>query len=224
MPRNDGASSAPNENDPLNLEDTDRQIRINRLREEIKELAGDEVVFGKSSDCPPEILEQFLQQVLDVERAQATTHLDLLARQGIRLRPPDELDDAHLHDELWELIRVLEQQRTFIYHTNHLSDRELYTHLWKCSLREWAIDLKGNPDAGCGIDLLSGGSDEDIELDMKHYASEDERARWLKDFPDYQMPPHEDPPYDRDRFLPRRGWPWDAPHPDADKRGDDEED
>jgi hypothetical protein len=215
------ASSVPSDNDPLNLEETDRQIRISRLRDEINKVTGEEVLFGQSDHCPPEILEKFLEQVLEIERAKETTHLELLAREGIYLRPPDELNDTALHDELWQLIRGLEKLRTFLYRTNHLSDRELYTHLWTDSLRESTFDLKGNPDAGCGIDILGGGSDEDIDLDMKYYADEEERARWLKGFPDYQMPPHEDPPYDRDRFLPRRGWPWDQPHPDGDQCEDE---
>ena len=211
MPHNRDASSVPNENDPLDLEGIDRQIRIKRLQEEIKKVAGEEALFGQSPDCPPEVVERFLEQVLEIERAQSTTQLELLARQGIHLPPPDELDDAHLHDKLWELIRGLEKQNTFLYHTNHLTDRELYTHLWKVSLREWANDLEGNPNATCGIDILGGCSDEDIDLDMKYYGDDEERARWLKDFPDYQMPLHVDPPYDRDRLLPRRGWPWDPP-------------
>src|SRR5216117_4162875 len=124
MPHNRDASSVPNENDPLDLERIDRQIRINRLQEEIKKVTGEEALFGQSPDCPPEVVERFLKQVLEIERAQSTTQLELLARQGIHLPSPDELDDAHLHDKLWELIRGLEKQNTFLYHTNHLSDRE----------------------------------------------------------------------------------------------------
>jgi hypothetical protein len=37
----------------------------------------------------------------------------------------------------------------------------------------------------------------------KFYASEESRQRWLRDFPDEPMPPHEDPPYDRDGNLPQ---------------------
>ena len=127
MPHDDDPSSVPNENDPLNLEDIDRQIRMNRMHDEINELAGGEVCFGQSGDCPAEMVERFLERVLNIERTQSTTHLELLARQGIHLIPPDELDDAGLHEELWKVIRGLEQQRTFVYHTNHLSDRQLYT-------------------------------------------------------------------------------------------------
>jgi hypothetical protein len=181
------------------------------LCEQIKKVVGGEVIFGSANNCPPEILEQFLENVLAVETAPRTTHLELLARQGIYLQPPDELDDASLHDALWKVIQGLANQQTYVYHTNHLSDRELYTRLWKDSLREWAIDAQGNPDAGSGIDLVSSGSDEDTYLDLRYYADDLERARWMKEFPDYKMPVHEDPPYDRDRSLPRRGWPWDAP-------------
>jgi hypothetical protein len=214
MPHNKNASRMPSENDPLKLEDPDRQVRIKHLRDEISKLAGGEVCFGQS-DCPPEVLEQFLKQVLEFERADATTHLELLGRQGIRLPPPEELDDDKLHDVLWEIIHGLAQQRTFLYHTDHLSDRQLYEHLWKDSVRESATDLQGNADAFCGIDLVSGGSDEDIAIDMKYYADEVERAMWLDSCPDFPMPPHEDPPYDRDRFLPRAGWPWDGHRPDS---------
>ena len=209
MAQNNNAPTAPSDNDPLNLQDIDRQIRINRLREELNKLAGHEVCIGQADQCPPEILEQFLESVLAFERAETTTHLELLRRDGIQPRPADKLDDASLHGELWKVIRGLEKLGTFLSNTNHLSDRELYVHLCNDSLNEWAVDLKGNPDAGYCIDLVGSGSDEDIELHMKYYASEENRLHWLQRFPDYPMPPHEDPPYDRDRFLPRRGPPWD---------------
>jgi hypothetical protein len=52
------------------------------------------------------------------------------------------------------------------------------------------------------IDLIGSGSEEDIQLGLRYYDSEQQRQRWAKDFPDDVIPPHEDPPYDRDRRLP----------------------
>ena len=51
-------------------------------------------------------------------------------------------------------------------------------------------------------------TDEATALYMKYYADGSERREWLADFPDYVMPAHEDPPYDRDRSLPT---PYEAP-------------
>lgn len=61
------------------------------------------------------------------------------------------------------------------------------------------------PEAGynCTYDLVSSGSDEDTQAWLKYYADEDTRRQWAKDFPDDILPPHEDPPYDRDRHLPQ---------------------
>jgi hypothetical protein len=56
------------------------------------------------------------------------------------------------------------------------------------------------------IDLIGSGSEEDIYLWMKYYADEETRRQWKSDFPDYEMPEHEDPPYDRDRHLPGAGY------------------
>ena len=40
-------------------------------------------------------------------------------------------------------------------------------------------------------------------LYLKYYADEDWRAAWLADFPDYDMPAHENPPHDRDHRMPQ---------------------
>jgi hypothetical protein len=56
------------------------------------------------------------------------------------------------------------------------------------------------------LDILGGCSDEDLRLHLKYYADEEQRRSWLKDCPDYDMPAHEDPPYDRDRLLPECEW------------------
>ena len=45
--------------------------------------------------------------------------------------------------------------------------------------------------------------EEEVHLSLKHYADEQERARWAKDWPEDEMPAHVDPPYDRDRLLPQ---------------------
>ena len=38
---------------------------------------------------------------------------------------------------------------------------------------------------------------------MKYFADEASRAEWKADFPELEMPPHEDPPFDRDKDLPK---------------------
>jgi hypothetical protein len=54
--------------------------------------------------------------------------------------------------------------------------------------------------------LIGGGSEADIALYLKYYADEDERPRWIQEWPDDQLPDREPPPYDRDRRLPRPPW------------------
>ena len=61
----------------------------------------------------------------------------------------------------------------------------------------------GLPLGNCHLDVLGGCSDEDITLQMRYYASEEERARWLADFPDFPMPPREKPLFKRDQKLPK---------------------
>jgi hypothetical protein len=40
------------------------QTRIEKLKRDIEEASGEKPVFGTAPDCPPEVEEQFLRQVL----------------------------------------------------------------------------------------------------------------------------------------------------------------
>lgn len=187
--------------DPLDLDAVDRAIRINGLEQQAGELGM--VVHHASGDCPPEVHEQFLRSTLEYESARLTSHFQRLVAAGIDLPPSEKLGEAALHAKLWEMIRALAERNTFLYHTDHLCDRELYDHLWGDSLREEVPELP--PDSGwmCHIDLIGSGSDEDITAGLRYYDGEEQRQQWARDFPDFPVPPHEDPPFDRDRLLPR---------------------
>ena len=54
------------------------------------------------------------------------------------------------------------------------------------------------------VSPIGGGSDEDNEIYLRYYAGDDDRERWHREFGD-PLPPKENPPYDRDRFLVARG-------------------
>ena len=132
-----------------------------------------------------------------------TTDFDKLIQRGLQLPEPGVLDDVALTAKLWEVINALAMLRTFLERTDHLSDRELYEFLWNRGLRgETPIEPLDVTEA-FHLDVLGGCSDEDLRLNLKYYADEDERRDWAKDWPDDPMPDHEDLPFDRDRHLPQ---------------------
>ncbi len=185
-------------------EDAERQEHIRDLQSRTKELAGDNLSFFESEKMSTKLQEQFWEYVVAFEEAEWTTSFDQLVQNGIELPAPEQLDDSQLSAKLWEVIRGLAMLRTFLYSTDHLSDRELYEELWHEVLREETPDMPVNEDSACHIDLVGSGSEQDNELYLRYYADEEDRLRWIIDWPDDIMPEHEALPYDRDRHLPSR--------------------
>ena len=182
----------------------ERQKRIAELKRQAEELTGGKMVEGQINETPPEVAEGFWQHVVDYEKAPWTTNFKQLEEAGMELPAPETLNnDEQVTKKLWEVIHGLTLLRVFLYDTNHLSDRELYTELWSGMLREEVKAMPPDDDGAYHLSPLGGCGEEDIQLQMKYYADEEWRRHWLEDFPDYAMPDHEDPPYDRDRLLPQ---------------------
>ena len=193
----------------------EREKRIAELKRQAEELAGGKMVEGKMEDTPPEVEEGFWKYVVDYEKAPWTTNFKQLEEAGIELPAPETLNDEQLTKKLWEVIRGLALLRVFLDETDHLSDRELYTKLWSDMLREEVKAMPPDPGGAWHLSPLGGCSEEDVQLDMKYYADEGWRRKWQEDYPDFVMPTHEDPPYDRDRLLPQPNYDGPGREPDS---------
>lgn len=205
--------------DPLDLDAVDQEIRINELQAALDEKG---VVSTNFDDnCPPEVREGFLQNILDFENAPISCLFDALQESGIQMPEPEALDDAALHAKLWEVVAALAARSAYLYHTDHLSDRALYELLYHELLREEGPILPPGSGWNQHLDVLGGCSEEDIEIGLRYYDSEETRQHWASDFPDLVIPPHEDPPFDRDRLLPQPPHPRALEHDDADGTDED---
>jgi hypothetical protein len=145
--------------------------------------------------------EAFERKMLLFEEGPTTTNFQQLIEKGVALPPPDQIADADVRTKLWEVLSGLSELRVYLDHTDHLSERELYSKLWNETLRE---DVPAIDEIGFNthVQLLSDG-EEDMAVYLKYFADEKFRGHWIEDFPDYRMPAHEDPPYNRDCLLPR---------------------
>lgn len=184
-------------------DDRNVEARIARMKRDVEQMGRGKMISWESETLPPEERERFWRGVLAYETSVSTTDFDRLIKAGVDLPDPRSLDDTSVSAKIWEVIRHLARLRVFVSQTDHLSDRELYAHLWNESLRVEILMTDPDPASAWHVDLLGGGSEENIFLFMRFYATEEERQDWLQDFPDYVMPPHENRPFDRDRFLPR---------------------
>jgi len=178
------------------------------MREMVRAIEEQGGIVGTFHDCPSDVAEKFLAHVLAFESADPVRLFEVLRDSGVALPAPDDLDDAAIVEHLARVIEGLALLNVFLHSTNHLSDRELYTHLWSTALREPTVLLPQVPEFSHHIDLAGSGSPEDIQTYLRYYADDETRQRWRDEWPSDPMPPHQDPPHDRDRHLPqpRRGF------------------
>lgn len=138
------------------------------------------------------------------EKGGGTTSSKQLISDGIGLPAPDSLDDGSVSEKLFEVIAGMERKHTYLYQTDHLSDRELYTWLWEEGLNGNIMDLSGIEGGACHTSPVGSGDEESVRISLIYYDSAEERAEWKAGWPEDEIPAHIDPPYDRDRFLPPR--------------------
>lgn len=179
------------------------QERIEELKQRAYELSGGKMVSEEFSHTPPEIRRQFWENVVAYEEAPEHRPYDILIESGLSLPPPDELDDAQLTAKLWELIGALDLMGVYLERTDHLSDRQLYSHLLNDALREEFFILHNIPNSAWHLDIAESSSEEIMQNHLQYYADDAERAQWADDWPESEMPEPKPLPYDRDRHLPR---------------------
>jgi len=181
-------------------DEPDQEERIAKLRQELERLGGNALSL---ESMPADMEEEFLRQVLEYENAEPTTLFRLLENSGLDIPQPDQLDDDAVTIKLKEIVERMATLGAYLLHTDHLTDRELYVYLFADGLREEAVLFPENPSYAYMIDLTGSGSDADNQIYLKYYADEEHRQQWARDWPDDHLPEHEDPPFDRDRFLPQ---------------------
>jgi hypothetical protein len=172
-----------NEDDPLGLEKVDAEIRAGKDRAEKEREDALATTGGESAGWQRPI--------------------DELQRAGPTLLPPDELTDETLGAKLWELLHNLACRGFYVLHTDHLSDREVYTELWQRGLRDEALLPGKCRTGGWYHDFLGSWGEDDMRLWLRFYATDDERAKQTRDWPDLPLPPKEPRPFNRDWRLPK---------------------
>src|SRR5436190_16000658 len=168
--------------------DNERQNRIESLKQRIREATGEEPVFGAMSDCPPELEEAFLENVLRFEAAEEKSLFAALQEAGLELPNPDELDDSQVNPKLWEVVTALAELGVYVNNTDHLSDRELYQYLWCEALVERVKLMPDNPDYSYNLDATESDDAEynGMLVYLKYYANEHERSLYAAHFPNVE--------------------------------------
>jgi hypothetical protein len=180
------------ESDPLGLAQVDREIAAAKTAPD----ADDDNPF----DAPNPGIEA---QLCASEPENWTPPAEQLAKRNIPLLPPAELTDETLTPILWELLHNLSLQGFYILHSDHLTDRELYAELWERGLRDPAHLPGRNPRGGWYHDFLGSWGEDDMQLWLRYYASDEERAKHAQEYPKDKIPPKEKPISNRDWRLPK---------------------
>jgi hypothetical protein len=177
-----------------------QEERIAKLRAELEKLGGSTSTL---ESMPADMEEEFLRHVLEYETAEQISLLRLLENSGLNVPAPESLDDDALKLKLKEIIDRMASVGAYLLHTNHVSDRDLYEYLYHDALREETVLFPENPSYAYMIDLTGSGSEDDNQTYLKYYADAEYRRQWAHDWPGDPMPEHEEPPFDRDRYLPQ---------------------
>lgn len=174
------------------------QLLLNaHLRDELEPFLDDSILGFSVGDLPTPKENEYLASMLAWERAPALP-ISRWFNPELALPSPESLDDAALHDLLWETVQKLFDERIVLDFTDHLSDRQLYTLIYRDILPSYEKRIEGSP-AWLHWDCADAGNNSDAWL--SYYASDEERDDWAEHVEE-QLPPKQPLPFPRN--LPRR--------------------
>jgi len=170
------------------------QLMLNaKLRDELEPFLDDSVACLNTRHLPTSAENEFLASMLAWERAPVVP-IGQWCDPEIVLPHPDSLSQEQLHQLMWETIHKLYELRIILDFTDHLTDRQLYTIIYRDILpsAEKKIDIPRNNYLHWDCANIT----DDTETWLRYYASEKERRDWAEETGE-ALPMAEDPPYRR---------------------------
>jgi hypothetical protein len=173
------------------LDEVDQLLLNARLRDELEPFIDESVSRIDVRRMKLSEENEFLASMLAWERAPVIPISRWFAPE-LMLPRPEQLNDESLHRVLWETLQSLYDQRIILECTDHLSDRQLYTVIYRDILPAWEkkVDLPRNYLHWRCMD------DDDDMTWLRFYASPVERRRWQEQTGE-DLPPCELPPFPR---------------------------
>jgi hypothetical protein len=178
-------------------EEVEHLLRNAQLRDEMEPYLDEAVRSVNVQELPTPVENEFLASMLAWERAPVLP-ISKWFTPELSLPHPDTLVGFALHEQLWDTIHKLFEKRIVLDFTDHLSDRELYTLIYRDILPslEKKIESEGNY-----LHWDCAGMGDDPQIWLRYYASQADRENWVEDFPG-PLPDRQEPPYRRE--LPRK--------------------
>ncbi len=131
-----------------------RESRAALLEKELRRLKDGDVVLWNSSDCPAELKEKNLEDIIAFESVESGTSLfQGLVEHGIDLPRPEALDEEQSAKKDRQVISALEELQIYLVGFEHMSACEFYRTLWNETLWEGCYVKKRIPGALTLIDV-----------------------------------------------------------------------
>jgi len=180
---------------PRHVDEVDHLLRNAQLRDELEPYFDEAITRVDVRQLSTPMENQFLQSMLDWERAPVLPiaewfdpPLELPAPESFARDANGELE---LHEQLWETIHQLSSQRVILDFTDHLSDRQLYTLIFRDIL---PAQEKRLPTADSYLHWDCADVGDDSEIWLTYYASDFDRQSWYEEtgeaLPEAKVPPY----------------------------------
>jgi hypothetical protein len=171
------------------VDEVDLMLANARLRDELEPYRDESIDDPSVTRMSLKTENEYLASMLAWERAPALPIASWFMPL-LELPSPDSLDDTKLSSLLLETIDRLYSERVVLRYTDHLSDRELYTIIYRDILPccEKKLELPGK--------YLEWRCIEENETWLRYYADAIDRRRFQEEF-DVELPPSETPKYKR---------------------------
>ncbi|MEM6329929.1 MAG: hypothetical protein AAF790_06740 [Planctomycetota bacterium] len=178
--------------EPTKPEQVDLLLRNAELRDELEPLYDESIGCVAAGRMSTDSENAFLESMLAWERAPMLP-IGEWFEPRLEVPPPSQLGEAELPAVLAHVIHRLFEKSVVLDFTGHLSDRQLYTIIYRDILpsHEKKIDRRGG-----FLHWDCAATGDDPETWLRYYASEDERRLWAEETGGL-LPPREAPPFDR---------------------------